>query len=49
MGRMAVTKATSIRIPPWVKEAAQKKAAEEGKTLSVVVVDLLREYARDEK
>lgn len=49
MGRMAVTKATSFRIPPWIKEAAQKKADAEGKTLTTVVVDLLREYAREEK
>lgn len=38
------TPASSIRIPTDVKEAAQRRAAEEGKTLTDVVVAYLRRY-----
>ena len=41
------TPVTNFRIPPDIKKAAQEKAESEGKTLSRVVIDLLREYARD--
>ena len=49
MGRMAVTKTSTFRIPADIKEAAQRKAERENKTLSRVVTDLLREYAREKK
>lgn len=41
------TPVTNFRIPADIKAAAVAKAESEGKTLSRVVVDLLREYARD--
>jgi len=40
------TPLTNFRIPADIKQAAQEKAEREGKTLSRVVIDLLREYAR---
>lgn len=43
------TPVTNFRIPPDIKAAAQAKAEAEGKTLSRVVIDLLREYAREKK
>lgn len=41
------TPLTNFRIPADIKRAAQEKAKAEGKTLTRVVIDLLREYARD--
>ncbi len=38
------TKPSSLRIPPDVKEAAQRRAAAEGRTLTDVIVEYLREY-----
>ena len=47
MKPVTTTPLTNFRIPADIKEAAQEKAKREGKTLSRVVIDLLREYARD--
>jgi predicted HicB family RNase H-like nuclease len=41
------TPTTNFRIPAYIKEPAQAKAAAEGKTLTDVVLDLLRDYIRD--
>lgn len=41
------TPTTNFRIPAYIKEPAQIKAAAEGKTLTDVVLDLLRDYIRD--
>ena len=41
------TPVTNFRIPADIKKAAQEKAEAEGKTLSRVVIDFLREYAHD--
>lgn len=49
MSGVTVTPVTNFRIPTDIKEAAQAKAEREGKTLSRVVINLLREYAREEK
>lgn len=49
MSSVTKTPVTNFRIPPDIKAAAQAKAEAEGKTLSRVVVDLLREYAREKK
>jgi uncharacterized protein (DUF1778 family) len=38
------TPLTSVRIPPDVKAAAQRRAAAEGRTLTDVVVAYLRRY-----
>jgi len=38
------TPPSSLRIPPDVKEAAQRRAAAEGKTLTDVVVAYLKRY-----
>lgn len=46
MGSVTKTPVTNFRIPADIKAAAQAKAESEGKTLTRVVVDLLREYAR---
>lgn len=43
------TPLTNFRIPADIKQAAQEKAKSEGKTLTRVVIDLLREYAREQK
>lgn len=40
------TPPTSLRIPKDIKAAAQRKAAEEGRTLTDVVVAYLKRYAR---
>lgn len=48
MDRVTETPVSNFRIPADIKEAAQAKAAAEGKTLSRVVIDLLREYARED-
>jgi hypothetical protein len=40
------TPPTSLRIPPDVKAAAQRRAADEGRTLTEVVVRYLRRYGR---
>lgn len=45
--RMATTPVSNFRIPADIKDAAARKAGAEGKTLTRVVVDLLREYARE--
>lgn len=47
MSHMTTTPVSNFRIPADIKEAATRKAEAEGKTLSRVVVDLLREYARE--
>jgi antitoxin component of RelBE/YafQ-DinJ toxin-antitoxin module len=49
MASVTKTPVSNFRIPVDIKEAAQAKAEAEGKTLSRVVVDLLREYAREKK
>lgn len=49
MKPMPRTPVSNFRIPADIKEAATKKAEAEGKTLSRVVIDLLREYARGTK
>lgn len=49
MSPVTKTPVTNFRIPPDIKAAAQEKAEAEGKTLSRVVIDLLREYAREKK
>lgn len=41
------TPTSTFRIPTRIKEAAQAKAEAEGRTLTEVVVDYLREYVRD--
>lgn len=46
MGSVTTTPVTNFRIPADIKAAAQAKAESEGKTLTRVVIDLLREYAR---
>lgn len=38
------TPPTSLRIPPEVKKAAQRRASAEGKTLTEVVVAYLKRY-----
>jgi antitoxin component of RelBE/YafQ-DinJ toxin-antitoxin module len=43
------TKPSSLRIPEAVKKAAQRRAAEEGRTLTDVVVAFLREYGAQHK
>jgi len=43
------TPVSNFRIPADIKDAAARKAEAEGKTLTRVVVDLLREYARETK
>jgi hypothetical protein len=43
---MANTTPRSLRIPEDVWRAALAKAREDGTTLTAVVVDALREYAR---
>jgi hypothetical protein len=43
------TPPSSLRIPPDVKEAAQRRAASEGKTLTEVVVAYLRRYGAQHK
>lgn len=40
------TKASSFRIPPRILAPAKEKARAEGRTLTDVVIDLLREYIR---
>lgn len=40
------TPTSTFRIPARVKEAAQLKAAEEGRTLTEVIVDYLKDYIR---
>lgn len=40
------TKPSSLRIPPEVKVAAQRRAAAEGRTLTEVVVSHLERYGR---
>lgn len=47
MGRVTTTPVTNFRIPVDIKKAAQEKAKAEGKSLSRVVIDYLREYVRD--
>lgn len=49
LGAMSKTPLTNVRIPIDLKERVVAKAETEGKTLSRVVIDLLREYAREEK
>lgn len=41
------TPASNFRIPDRIKIPAKAKAEAEGRTLTDVVVDLLREYIRD--
>lgn len=48
MSSVTKTPVTNFRIPADIKAAAQAKAEAEGKTLSRVVIDLLREYAREQ-
>lgn len=40
------TPPTSLRIPTDVKKAAKRKAAEEGRTLTDVVVAYLKQYGK---
>lgn len=40
------TPVTNFRIPPDLKAKAQTKAAEQGKTLTDVVLDSLKRYTR---
>jgi uncharacterized protein (DUF1778 family) len=42
------TPPTSLRIPPAIKAAAQRRAAAEGRTLTDVVVAYLKRYAREQ-
>jgi len=44
MGNPKHTPPSSLRIPREVKEAAQRRAAAEGRTLTDVVVEFLRKY-----
>jgi uncharacterized protein (DUF1778 family) len=46
VARETHTPPSSLRIPKDVKEAAQRRAAAEGKTLTDVIVAFLREYGR---
>lgn len=48
MGSVTTTPVTNFRIPVDIKAAAVAKAEAEGKTLSRVVIDFLREYTRPE-
>lgn len=41
------TPVSNFRIPRDLKTRAQAKATAEGKTLTDVILDLLREYVRD--
>lgn len=41
------TPVSNFRIPPELKTRAQTKAAEQGKTLTDVILDMLREYVRE--
>jgi predicted HicB family RNase H-like nuclease len=41
------TPVSNFRIPPDLKTRAQTKAAEEGKTLTAVILNLLREYIQE--
>jgi len=49
MPNMPKTPISNFRIPADVKARAQAKAAEEGKTLTDVVVKLLERYAPEPK
>jgi len=48
MDRVTKTPVSNFRIPLDIKQAAKEKAEREGKDLTRVVVDLLREYARED-
>jgi predicted HicB family RNase H-like nuclease len=41
-----VTPVSNFRIPPDLKQKAQEKAASEGRSLTDVIVDYLREYTQ---
>jgi predicted HicB family RNase H-like nuclease len=43
---MGVTPVSNFRIPPDLKQKAREKAASEGRSLTDVIVDYLREYTR---
>lgn len=49
MAPMTKTPVSNFRIPAELKEKAQRKALEEGKTLTDVVVELLSKYTRGMK
>jgi hypothetical protein len=49
MGKDTHTKPSSLRIPADVKAAAQRRAADEGKTLTDVVVAYLKRYGARQK
>lgn len=46
MSGMTKTPVSNFRIPPDLKARAQAKAAGDGKTLTDVILELLREYVR---
>jgi predicted HicB family RNase H-like nuclease len=41
-----VTPVSNFRIPPDLKQKAKEKAAAEGRSLTVVIVDFLRKYTQ---
>lgn len=47
LGGVPKTPITTIRIPLHIKEPAAAKAVAEGRTLTDIVVDALREYIRE--
>lgn len=47
MPNQEATPRRTVRVPDEVWEAARRKAADEGKTITEVIVDALKRYVRD--
>lgn len=47
MPNQEATPRRTVRVPDDVWQAARRKAADEGKTITEIIIDALRRYVRD--